>query len=179
MFEFQHLLGQKPRGIALQTRLGTDIPNQLGMQLTTQHVQRDELLVKTHGATWQRRRSACGEYNCTGHVWASRRTGIFDSKAWETILVEDGYRKTEHPQADDLAAYYDQDGQMLHVGRVVELRPITPGASSIPWIVSKWADFTGEYVHNANHHPFNAPGLGFRVHIVYWTDRPEESLRVS
>lgn len=179
MFEFQKLLGSNRRGIALQTKLGTDIPNQLGAELTAVAARRDELLVKRCGNQWQRRRPACGEYNCAGHVWACRRTGIFEPQAWTKILADDGYRMTKHPQPDDLAVYFDQNNEILHVGRIVELKSIAIGSSPVPWVVSKWAIDTGEFVHNVNHHPYHDPALGFQVRIDYWTDRPKDTCHDS
>ncbi|MEQ8790360.1 MAG: hypothetical protein RIC55_28960 [Pirellulaceae bacterium] len=177
MFEFQHLSGIPPEGIALQTRRGRDIRNSLGLVLTERHFRLFELLRQKHGANWELRKPPSGEYNCAGHVWASRRVCIYEEADWRWILADDGYRQAFSPVADDLVVYVEREQGILHIGRVLELRAgLVQGAARIPWVVSKWSDVAGEACHYVHDHPFR--DFGFMVSIEYWTDRPasEESL---
>jgi hypothetical protein len=173
MFEFQHLLGSTEHRIQVQTQRGNDVPNVLGLALTEQHRQRYQKLLDDHGAAWRERKPPNGSYNCAGHVWASRRTNIYEESAWRLILSDDGYRRTSQPLPDDLALYVDSRLGLLHVARIVELRPgLTPQSTSIPLVISKWNDFGGETIHLARDVPFLS--LGFDLSIEYWTDRPSE-----
>jgi hypothetical protein len=175
LFEFVHLLGSEKRSIGLQTRKGRDIPNEVGSEITASHRERFLLLVKPFADKWRIRKGPSAAYNCTGHVWASRRTNIYElTLAWSIIKVDDAYRQTLHPQPDDLAFYVDQDGELLHVARVVEIRKgVTEESEPIPWAVSKWADWTGEVFHSVYDHPFHGTFEG--VTVQYWTDRPLNS----
>ncbi len=171
MFEAQRLLGNSDKGIALQTRTGRDIRNSLGLELTEHHYRRYELLLKKHGHNWQRRKPPAGGYNCAGHVWASRRTCIYEESDWRMILSDDGFRKTLEPFPDDLVIYIEKESGILHIGRVVELKGgVTEESRRIPWVVSKWDDRSGEVFHFDKDHPFRS--FGFDVTIEYWTDRP-------
>lgn len=174
MFEFESFLGREEQGIALQTRLRRDIPNIRGLALTDSHIQRFNKLVLKH-VHWEIRKPPCGEYNCAGHVWASRRTCIYEPNAWDHILEDDGFRKTDSPISDDLVLYTDPKCGILHIGRVVSLAPgFTREGAKIPWIVSKWDDTSGEVCHSVFDHPF---GTVFDVSIEYRTDRPRTSER--
>ena len=172
MFELQRLQGTPTPGIVLQTRLGTNIQNSLGLTISETHVRRFELLVRKYGDRWKQRRPPSGAYNCAGHIWASRRTCIYEPADWQRILADDGYRLTMSPMADDIVIYSDQDQEILHIARVLELRPgIAEESPVIPWIVSKWNDWSGESFHFVYDHPLGQQG--FDVSIAYWTDRPE------
>lgn len=171
MFEAQKLFGSADKGIALQTRTGRDIRNSLGLELTDHHYRRYELLLKKCGQNWQRRRPPSGGCNCAGHIWASRRTCIYEEADWRMILSDDGFRKTSDPLPDDLVIYVEKESGILHIGRVVELKEgVTKESRRIPWVVSKWNDFSGEVFHLENDHPFQTSG--FIVKVEYWTDRP-------
>lgn len=174
MFEFARLLGGEKRSIRLQTRRGRDIANEVGSQITALHRERFRLLAEPFAGVWRIRKEPTAGYNCAGHVWASRRTSIYELKpAWSVIQVDDGYRLTRHPQPDDLVFYVEEDDELLHVARVVELREgVTKQAEKIPWAVSKWSDWTGEVLHSVYDHPFRPT---FAVDIQYWTDRPSHS----
>jgi hypothetical protein len=170
MFELERLQGADEKGIALQTRTGRDIRNSLGLELTHRHYRLYKLLVEKHGENWQQRKVPSGEYNCAGHVWASRRTCIYEEDDWRMILSEDGFRQTRKPMPDDLVIYVEKDQGILHIGRIVELRAgLVEGSRRIPWIVSKWNDWSGEVCHFEHDHPLQE--LGFDVAIEYWTDR--------
>ncbi len=172
MFELQRLQGGGEEGIALQTRKGQDISNSLGADLTEQHDRCYRAILDRHGQNWLLRRPPHGGYNCAGHVWASRRTCIYEEEAWRMILLDDGFRETDTPVPDDLAIYVDKVQGILHIARVVELREgVTPESRRIPWVVSKWGLAGGEACHSVYDHPCSIED-GFLVAIEYMTDRP-------
>lgn len=175
MFEREKLLGSTERSIVVQTHLGHSIRNVIGPPVGEYDRRQFELLVARYGRYWERRKPPVGVYNCAGHVWASRRTAIYDETEWRVVLRDDGYRRvqlTELPLPEDLAVYIDStNGEVLHVGRIVVMRPgLAEGSPPIPWVVSKWKDTSGEVVHNVHDVPY--AGQGFSVSIEYWTDRP-------
>jgi hypothetical protein len=125
VFEFAQLLGDGERGIALQTHLGRDIPNAVGAEITDYNSRRFQLIVERHGQSWVIRKEPAPGYNCGGHVWASRRTCIYDlDPAWSMILADDGYRQTDHPQPDDLVFYLDEDRRVLHSAASLNCTPV-------------------------------------------------------
>lgn len=169
MFELQRLSGGASRTIPLATRLGNSVANEVAPDPSEQHLARYAALLTKHALGWTPRKPSCGGYNCFGHAWASRRTSIYDDQSVRQILSEDGYRRTHQPVQDDLALVV-QDGDIHHVGRVVELRSIVTGSEAIPWIVSKWNDWGGEVLHSVRDLPFDR-SHGFDVVVEYWTDR--------
>lgn len=135
------------------------------------HYRNYKRLLSKHGR-WTPRRPPSGEYNCAGHVWASRRTCIYEESEYRKILDDDGYRRVTEPMPDDLAIYVDEAAGILHIGRIVELTPgIAEGSPRIPLVVSKWSDWTGEVCHLVTDHNFDN-AQGFDVSVEYWTDRP-------
>jgi hypothetical protein len=171
VFELQRLSGNRARSIPLATRAGTEIPNEVAADPSPQHFARYEALLQKHKFGWRPRKPPCGGYNCFGHVWASRRTAIYDTESVRRILVEDGYRITLNPQVDDVALVVEES-DVYHVGRVIELRSVNPGSPSIPWILSKWDDWGGEVLHSVQDLPFD-PSQGFNTQVEFWTDRPK------
>jgi hypothetical protein len=169
MFELEQLRGSPGKSIALQTKTGRDIANERGLELSEQHRQRFAYMLEKY-AKWQERCPPDGGYNCAGHVWASRRTCIYEEHDWQLILNEDGYHETASPIPGDLVIYVDATNGILHIGRIMEMRPGVGDASSqIPWVVSKWGDTTGEVYHWCYDHHF--VDAGFNVTCQFWTDR--------
>jgi len=176
MFEEIKLLGPAERSIVVQTRTGTAIKNVVEPEPGLQQQRHYQLLLEKYGQRWQPRKPATGGYNCAGHVWTSRRTGLFDPKDWRIILKEDGYRQLpqqERPLPGDLVLYVDQGNEeILHVGELLELRPgVAPQSESIPWVLSKFNATSGEVMHYVGDVSF-WESQGFLVRIEYWTDRP-------
>lgn len=175
MFEFLKLSGSSEKGIEVQTKRGTSIPNLQAPPPDARTIQVFQALLHKH-RQWVLRKEACGLYNCAGHVWASRRTAIYDQPSFELILREDDYRvllSGEAPHHGDLVLYrIAGNGNILHVGVVSELRELTvPGslpdsATRIPWILSKWNDTTGEVLHHYRDVPWS------EYEVFFWTDRP-------
>lgn len=178
MFEPLGLLGSKPVELELATRARTHVANSQGPNPGQQSINQFRLMLKQH-PEWEVRKEPCGIYNCFGHVWAARRTGIYDDTEVHTILKDDGYRtlqEGEKPIWGDVALYSDPSGaDLFHVGLVCELRVVSLGAGNniiVPWVLSKWHIVSGEVLHHANDVSFLFPGDGFK--LEYRTDRPEE-----
>src|ERR1035438_4083772 len=135
------------------------------------------------------RRPPTGMYTCAGHVWASRRTGLYETSDYETILNEDGYRtlrENELPRPGDLVLYrLEGPDEILHVGEIVEMCSLVPGgAPSIPRVLSKVDATSGEVLHAVENVPYDivggAPGGPpgrLRCRCEYRTDRPWEETR--
>lgn len=191
MFERERLLGNTTRSIVIQTRTGRDIVNEISPDPTPQQIrERDAIAQRFEG--WEMRKPATGGYNCAGHVWAARRTGIFDDFDGQamTILKDDGYRLLdagEEPHRGDLVLYWESLNprkNLHHVGMVFELRPAIHivGTSSpmpvglIPWVLSKMDAWSGEFLHPLNHVYFYPDA---KYSVEYWTDRPFPRGRTS
>lgn len=168
MLEFARLIGTPTRRIVVQTRLGTSIDN---VQAPTPDAHSVAVYIRMrHGRmTWEQRKPALGIYNCFGHVWANRRTAIYEPSEIQTILREDGYRQLpddELPVAGDIALYQDANrGTYLHVGEVVNV-PREEEIQNLR-ILSKWNDSCGEDYH----HPRDVPPQYEPYNLQYWTDR--------
>lgn len=181
MFESLFILGPTERSIVVETRKGSRIRNFIAPEPEHQHRQSYRLLLKKHGKHWIERKAPTGVYNCTGHVWASRRTALSEEKEWWLILDEDGYRRLaegESPVPDDLVLYLAQpEREIMHVARIVEVRPgVAAGSPGIPWAVSKWDAKSGEVMHSAYDVPYEAQygSRGFKLGIEFWSDRRKE-----
>ena len=176
------LIGPTRRSIALQTRKGRDIVNEISPEPTPQRVALFWKLVKDHEG-WEVRKPPVGGYNCAGHVWACRRTGIFDDFDTQVlgILSDDDYRAlegTESPKRGDLALYWESVSprrELYHVGIVFEVREgVTRESPRIPWVLSKLDATAGEVLHHYRQVTF-IPGGSYEVE--FWTDRPQPSRR--
>lgn len=176
MFEEAHLLGPTERNIVVQTRQGRSIKNSIAIEPGERERRIYERLRQPFGAGWEERKPACGVYNCAGHVWASRRTAIYEETEWHAILGDDAYRKLndqEPPLVGDLVLYRDSQAGFLHVAMIVEMREIARGSQKIPWVLSKWSDTAGEVIHHFKHcPPWEKQGLSVEVEV--WTDRPKQ-----
>lgn len=175
MFERLKLGGSAEAGIGLETRQRTPIPNSQSPNVSSANLLKFQRLLGNHGR-WELRKAACGLYNCFGHIWASRRTAIYEQSAVELILREDGYRRLrpeESPRHGDIALYYfdSQPRSLLHVGSVCELRRLVLNnvetGAPVPWILSKWDDSLGEVLHHVN----DVPWQEGEFTIAFWTER--------
>jgi hypothetical protein len=175
MFELLRLTGFEEGGITLETRLRNRVDNSQAAEPDEHAVRKFRYLLSLHRG-WELRKAPCGIYNCFGHVWAARRTAIYEESGVETILRDDGYRalnSSENPRQGDLALYCDSvRGSLLHVGIVCELRGLvaSDGTSvgiAAPWILSKLNDVSGEVLHHSKDVPY---GKG-NFELEFWTDR--------
>jgi len=176
MFEIPQLLGQPPEGIPLATRKKTPIPNAQAADPDYRAIQLDKLRLKQH-KDWKLRKPISGLYNCYGHVWASRRTAIYDNFIIDIILHEDGYRKIQDDeplQWGDLILYYcSVSRHLLHVGVVQEFESLYVANTSmvgkpVPRILSKWNDSSSEVLHHEKDVPWKESDYSY----IFWTDRP-------
>ncbi len=175
MFEEILLAGPQRRQIALQTHLGRDIENEIALHPVPEHaVAKFQRLAAKH-PRWILRKPPTGVYNCFGHVWASRRTAVYEKFDEQVLKVrdDDGYRvvdwNRETPLAGDLACYWesiDPYRNCIHLGRVTHRLPRRHGLPPAVMVLSKWDDVCGEVMHEASDHPFG------NVRLEYWTDRP-------
>jgi hypothetical protein len=176
MFEFQKLLGNTERKIALETRLGTPIRNAIDPPPRPDQIQKFARLCEKY-PQWRQRVGPVGGYNCLGHVWASRRTGIYDDVEGQIDLIfrDDGFRVlsvNESPLPGDLVAYWTAQADrrlFLHVGMILELRGAEGTEISIPFVLSKFDATFGEVVHHFRHVPYPE---AFQTQIEFWTERP-------
>ena len=180
MFEIARLAGTGERGIEVQTRLGTSVKNAQAPEPDERSKNIYHRLCKRHDR-WVERKPPCGIYNCFGHIWASRRTSIYDEDQVHLIIHEDGYRIVESidkvKPGDTVLYSTRENNSILHMGEITEIRRIelpksdlhaSPGA---PWILSKWNDAMGEVYHHYQDIPWAEGDLNIR----FLTDRPEES----
>lgn len=177
MFGAVELFGTPESSIVVQTRQGESIANAQAPEPSERCFKIFDLLVHRHPG-WLVRRRPTGLYNCAGHVWACRRTAIYEQSAWEQIFREDGYRVRtglEQPTVGDLVVYRDNVTQaLLHVGEIVELRRVAAGQgpderAAVPWVLSKFGPTSGEVLH----HYRQAPYEQFDVATSFWTEVPE------
>ena len=179
MFSNLKLFGATEKRIVVQTRRGREIVNAIDVPPSKQQIEKFWRLVNKF-KFWDVRLEPTGGYNCVGHVWASRRTGIFDEleKQIEVVFKDDGYRVIQHSAVNlrqerlcpgDLAAYWAKTTagrSFVHVGQVVELRELAGSEHKIPWVLSKLDSTSGEVVHRYNDVSYE------HDHIEFWTDRP-------
>src|SRR5437660_1268307 len=88
MLENLRLRKATERSIVLQTRRGREIKNVIDVEPEHYHVQKYQLLLRKH-PRWKERKPPAGGYNCVGHVWASRRTGVFDDLEDQLSVIFD------------------------------------------------------------------------------------------
>jgi hypothetical protein len=119
MFEVARLLGPTRRSIVLQTHLGNAIENEIALAPDERNIRKYQHLLANH-PHWIERRPPYGICNCVGHVWASRRTAVYENIDSQVIRVfhDDAYRvvdwPNEHLRLGDLVTYWDSTE--LHKG---------------------------------------------------------------
>lgn len=175
MFELARLIGTAEPQIVLETRRGTRVRNFQAPDPGQRARAVFNGLLQSH-PNWVTRKDPCGIYNCFGHIWAARRTSIYEQSEVDVIRRDDGYRDlqaAEAPRPGDLAIYLEPaDSSILHVGLISELRYLSDAAGKqvgnpAIWVLSKWNDAAGEVLHHLKDVPWSADD--FRVE--FWTDR--------
>lgn len=180
MFERERLIGSKESGIVVQTTKGVDVANSQAAAPSQKSVERFNRIRSKHLA-WRVRKPPCGIYNCYGHVWAARRTAIYDDAEVNKILHDDEYRKLkaqEIPVEGDIAIYYDPSGKgLVHAGLVCNVTTAKLGTktSFTTYVLSKLNDSGGEVFHRADdfHNSYES-FEGGPLRLEYWTDRPQD-----
>ena len=164
MFEILKMASPKKKSIALDTRLGNPIENEIAPTPSPMNKQKDLRMYHKYILKWGRRIAAIGIYNCMGHAWASRRTAIYSEKDQKKILSDDGYTElllTDNPFPDDLVVYEDKDSEyFLHIGRVMFIM------GDEVKILSKWDDSSGEYLHSPEDVPWQNKFPNIRTYYI-------------
>src|SRR6267142_1944590 len=146
--------GQPHRStIALQTRKGWDIENSQSFDTSLW----EEHQLAEHKGKYPRaefRTGAIPVFNCHGLTFASRRSGISDTRAISRILEDDHYERIsrEDVSAGDIILYVSgEDGDFEHSGVITDA-PKPP--LFVPKVWSKWG-FGAEVIHFANDCPYD------------------------
>ena len=116
------------------------------------------------------RAAPTSRYNCHGLVFASRRTGVYDSEVIRRILDDDGYVRVDAALPGDILLYIDETGDIEHSAVVVS----APLELGVPLVVSKWGK-GHETMHWANSCPYHG-GLN---RAEYYRLRDTEQVRCS
>jgi hypothetical protein len=85
---------------------------------------------------------AAQHYNCHGWVFTGGRYWVHGKDVGQ-ILWDNGYRRVNFPQTDDLAIYQDGFGRPVHIGVVRGV-----GRDKMILIESKWGTL-GRYIHTS------------------------------
>lgn len=149
--------------ISLATHLGTELENETTppvLELPPQRVKREQQFRDS----WPTKKEPTAGYNCFGHVFASRRTGLYKVDV-DTILYEDGFGRIPNAgDADvgDAVIYSDEDGP-THAGVLIRFDEVELGLqpgdapTRIPLVLSKFDDVSGEYEHKLADHSWSHP----------------------
>lgn len=139
--------------IDLATHLGSAIENETcGPELRL--TGRREVAERRYTELWSRRREPTAGYNCFGHVFACRRTTLYDADI-EQILWEDGFGNIGDESqflVGDVVVYWDERGP-VHVAEIVRFDGViltgeAHGPDRVPYVLSKFDDVSGEYEHS-------------------------------
>jgi hypothetical protein len=139
-----NLAGTPRSGIKLQTRKGTDIENEQAPGPSDDNLRVVARLEEAFRGRWLRRTAATGCYNCAGHVWASRRSSVYEKPDWLKILKDDGYRKISNADIEvgDLILH-SCEGRFLHVGEIIEINCLNSAErtsiAKVPRVLSKFS----------------------------------------
>jgi hypothetical protein len=174
VFEELRLVGPSARSIVLHTHRSTVIKNEIALDPDERCRRKYELLRGKHSG-WNERKPPSGVYNCVGHVWACRRTAVYEDLDRQVLSIrdDDGYDALDWPRESvavgDVVTYWESakiHKGFFHVGVVFELRCLTKDSLKIPWILSKWDDASGEVLHHYKDCPFST-----EIEAEFWTDR--------
>lgn len=86
------------------------------------------------------------------------------------VLEKDGYRRVQDVRklwVGDIVIYENVEGEVTHVGQVVEIQPNVLDGSRKVVVLSKWGTY-GEYLHEVSDVPVM---LG--TPRTYWSERRE------
>jgi hypothetical protein len=151
-------LGETRWSIPLATHLRTDLENETSAPVLALPPRRQRT-EERYVSLWKQRRPPIAGYNCFGHVFANRRTALYNLDV-ELVLAEDGFGRIsglESIVVGDIVIYSDETGP-THAARVERLErleqvivsPTEQGSNPpgpIPIVLSKFDDVSGEYEH--------------------------------
>jgi hypothetical protein len=157
--------------IPLATSNRRRIPNEQRMQRDPSSMAAARDMHLSAHPLW-RVRSLRSTYNCMGLVFASRRTWI-DPEHFNMIVGDDGYVERSNRNeavAGDHAVYRNStNGNVIHVGCIVEVRPDLKRARSELIVISQFGA-NGEYIHEADDLP-GALRIGVSsLSLSVWTE---------
>jgi hypothetical protein len=155
--------GSSPHSIVVQTSEGNNIDNEIPSSCgDTDH---SDIVEDNLSEIIERRPTNTG-YNCAGHVWAARRSCIYELKEIRKILEDDNYRELEQKKecmAGDVVLYLGMEGDFLHVAKLYKKIE----ADLVKWVaLSKFGVAGFEAFHRMRDIPYDEYKLEF------WTDRP-------
>ena len=169
---FARISGTPRTGIVLQTRAKIDVINEQAPLPDEQNISDFNRALKKQ-LNWKLRKAPCGIYNCYGHIWANRRTSIYDNIEVIKFIEQDGYKKIDLKDLEvgDLVLYRRVNNlkhidHIDHVGLVYKIEEAEGFTYRTPWVISKFRDFGGEVLHTASDFPHYDDTL-----IQYLTDR--------
>jgi hypothetical protein len=139
--------------IVVETRRGTRIPNYQSHEFSAFEMNQFHDIERDYPQVEFRTPLPNPIYNCHGLTFASRRTGIYDSGALDTILREDGYTEVDRNSVlpGDIILYFGDGGDIEHSGVIIS----EPDQQlHVPKVVSKWGRYK-EAVHWANNCPYD------------------------
>lgn len=163
----QVLIPRRGRQLALHTRKGWQIPNEtryerppIAMQAAVQNLRSIFPQIRP--------RSLSSVYDCTGLVFASRRTTVSTDNIHRILSDDDYKRLSDLPDLEegDLVLYGRGDGSSIsHAGIIWSKRAKPRDATFDIMVLSQWgAD--GEYIH-----PIDQVPSAYGRPVEYWTDR--------
>jgi hypothetical protein len=143
--------------IPLVTRRRRRIDNMQRSQRAPEAMQAAlDLWIEKH-PRW-RNRARASTYNCLGLVFANRRTCV-DPDQFDKIQADDGYRviSTGEAMPGDVAAYYDDEDQLAHVGMVVNVQRSALLVKGIDLTILSQFGADGEFLHSLDDVPLPDP----------------------
>jgi hypothetical protein len=147
--------------IIVETRKGTRIPNYQSHEFSAFETNQFRNVEQQYPQVEFRTPAPNPIYNCHGLTFASRRTGIYDIGALQTILGEDGYTEIDRANVlpGDIILYFGDDGDIEHSGVIIS----EPDKQlHVPKVFSKWGRYK-EAVHWAHICPYNFKVRYYRV----------------
>ena len=155
------------KALKLSTRRGNHIRNERRREWHPDRLRRS-VQVWANERPYAALRSISAVYNCSGLVFATRRTWI-DNEEWPQIRDEDEYRPVtglNQAQVADVVVYRGgSENSVTHVGLVIGKKLDVERAVWEITVLSKWGP-QGEYSHRVDY----LPDLLGRP-TEYWTDR--------
>ncbi|MCI0488620.1 MAG: hypothetical protein L0229_18690 [Blastocatellia bacterium] len=161
--------------IIVQTCLGNDVSNTQVLTISTYEKNQFQTYDIYRGKV-EFRGNPSPIYNCHGLTFASRRTGIHESKEISKILQDDNYQEIIHPHPvlpGDVVLYFSDDGDVEHSGIVI-CKPDDTNLN-IPVVISKWGKYC-EVIHWANVCPYDSSRL--RYYRIIDNDAKIEKIRL-
>jgi len=141
--------------LALETSEKRKIPNAQISEISIYELNQFADYEKKYGESCKWCSNPTPIYNCHGMTFASRRTGIFESRVIDQILKDDKYQliNPEDVLPGDIILYIEKaTGDVEHSGIVIS--PPNENELGVPKVLSKWGKYS-EILHWANRCPYD------------------------